>query len=100
MEKSVNTLSATVAATQQHHNTCDMCKNQPPSTSNPLQSSLHCTCDSSCSLLFYSALYWSGAEGYFFQGGLFEAFLATLNGTMVPAYRADSCFIEPVYNVW
>lgn len=33
------------------------------------------------------------------QRGLFEAFLAALNGTMVAAHRADSCFIEPVYNV-
>lgn len=47
--------------------------------------------------LFASLLEWGW--GLFFHGGLFEAFLTMLNGTMVPAYRADSCFIEPVYSV-
>lgn len=46
------------------------------------------------------ALCWSAAEGCFFQEGSNEAFLTSLNGTMVPEHRADSCFIEPVYNVW
>lgn len=63
-----------------------------------------CTCDFLCSLLFSVALYWSAAEGSPttpppFHGVLDEAFLAILNGTMVLEYRADSCFIEPVYNV-
>lgn len=50
--------------------------------------------------LFSSALLWSAAEGYFFlRGSMYEAFLAALNGTMAAAYRADSCFIELVYNV-
>lgn len=47
-----------------------MCKNQPPPPRPPPLSSLHCTCDFSCSPLFSSALYWSGAEGYFFPGSL------------------------------
>lgn len=49
--------------------------------------------------LFSSALYWSGAESYFFflfLGGRYEAFLGALNGTMASAYRGQSCFIEPV----
>lgn len=76
--------------------TCDTRKIQTPSNH------LYPERDFSCSPSFSSALYWSGAEGCFFfafQGSLYEAFLAALNGTMVPAYRTDSCFIELVYNV-
>lgn len=53
-------------------------------------------------VLAYSTLLSTGVvlRAIFFQGSLYEAFLAALNGTMVPAYRADSCFIELVYNVW
>lgn len=53
-------------------------------------------------VLAYSTLLFTGVvlRAIFFQGSLYEAFLAALNGTMVPAYRADSCFIELVYNVW
>lgn len=50
--------------------------------------------------LFDVAPHWSAAEGYFFCRSLYEAFSATLNGTIVRAYRADSCFVELVYNVW
>lgn len=53
-------------------------------------------------LLLYSMLLSTGVllRAIFFCRSLHEAFSATFNGTMVRAYRADSCFVELVYNVW
>lgn len=42
----------------------------------PQKNRLYAAHDFSCSHLFYIALYWSGAEGYFFQRSLYEAFFS------------------------
>lgn len=53
-------------------------------------------------VLTYSTLLSTGVvlRAIFSKEACMRPFLAALNGTMVPAYRADSCFIELVYNVW
>lgn len=68
--------------------------------SSPL-SRLHCTCDF-LSFLHRSPLKccWELFFSFHFPGESWtRPFLSVLNGTIVPEHRADSCFIEPVYNV-
>lgn len=84
-------------------NTCDVCEDESRGSSSTSVFSPRCMCEFLHFCLF-SFLLSPGvalrAIFFFFSGGgSYQAFLTALNGTMEPAYRRDSCFIEPVYNV-